>query len=307
MRIFGFQRYGGPDVLEFLDVPRPRPGKNDVLIDLRAVGINPADIKVRSGARQGAFPVEFPMAVGREAAGIVREAPIDSPFRAGQLVFGGTAAGTGALGEYVLLDASQTAVVPRGLSAAEAACIPVAFGTAWDALHELNLSRGDSVLVLGAGGGVGAAALQFARVLGLKAVGVASSSKKEMVEGYGATHIPYDTDGWLEELQAQAEPLPGIVDAAGGETLEACANLVPKGQIRSAADPALAQKLGGSGITRRRERTVYEEIAKLMADKKITVPLTGTYGFDEAAEAVAAVETGHSSGKTVVTYVGKHV
>lgn len=307
MRIFGFQQYGGPDVLEFLDVPRPRPGSDDVLIALRAGGINPADIKVRSGARQGAFPVEFPMAVGREAAGVVREAPMNSPFRAGQLVFGGTATGTGALGEYVLLNAEQTAVVPGGLSAAEAACIPVAFGTAWDALHELDLPKGSTVLVLGAGGGVGSAALQFAQVLGLKAVGVASSSKQKIVEGYGATHIAYDRADWFKQLTSVAPDAAGIVDAAAGDTLKACAELVPQGKIRSAASPALAEELGGSGITRRREREVYEEIAKLMAEKSITVPLTGTYAFDDAADAVAAVETGHASGKTVVTYVGKRV
>lgn len=305
--MFGFQEYGGPEVLQQLNVPRPRPGANDVLIELRAAGINPADIKVRNGARQSKFPVTFPMAVGREAAGVVREAPMDSPFRSGQLVFGGTAAGTGALAEFVLLDAQQTASVPAGLSAGEAACIPVAFGTAWDALHELSLDEGSTVLVLGAGGGVGSAAVQLAQSLGLKVVGLASSEKKDYVTNMRAKHVAYDQDNWLDEVKDAADSYAGIIDAAGGDTLRAAAALVPEGAIRSAASPAIAKEFGGSGVTRRREKKVYEQLAKMMAEGKISAHLTGTYSLDDAHLAVADVETGHARGKTIVTHVGKPV
>lgn len=321
MRMFGYSRYGGPEVLKFFDVPRPRPGAHDLLIELRAASINPADIKVRNGVRQKSFPVQFPMAVGREAAGIVREAPRNSPFHSGQLVFGGTSAGTGALQQFVLLDITQTALIPRGLSAGEAACIPVAWATAWDALEELSLEKGSVVLVLGGGGGVGTAAIQLAHVLGLHPVGVGSSAKRDYIRQQGADFIGYDEPDWVQQLTSllstraglsrgtttlPAEKLAGgIVDAAGGTTLRRTAGLVSSGKIRSAADPALATQLGGSGIVRRRTGEVYEELARLMAAGKINARLTHTYGFNDAAEAVAVVESGHSTGKTVVTHAAQ--
>lgn len=305
MRMFGFSRYGGPEVMEHFDQPRPRPGAEDVLIELRAASINPADIKVRNGERQEQFPVNFPMALGREAAGIVREAPMGSRFHSGQLVFGGTSSGTGALQQFALLDISQTAAIPRGVSAAEAASIPVAFGTAWDALHELDLPEGSTVLVLGGGGGVGTATVQLAQELGLKVVGVGSSAKKDYIEGLGAKFVPYDVEDFPEQLRSAAPECAGIVDAAGRDTLRHAAELVPSGKIRSAADPALAKELGGSGITRRRETAVYEELARLMAEGKIDAKLTRTYSLDDAAKAVADVECGHATGKTVVTHAGQ--
>ncbi|MBF0580863.1 NADP-dependent oxidoreductase [Corynebacterium dentalis] len=307
MRMFGFSEYGGPEVMQFFDVPRPRPGNKDILIEMRAASVNPADIKVRNGDRRGKVDVEFPMAIGREAAGIVREAPMDSPFHAGQLVFGSTSAGTGAMQQFVLLNMEQSAVVPRGLAAGHAACIPVAFGTAWDALHELDLAEEDTVLVNGAGGGVGSASVQLARVLGFRVVGIASSAKKGFVEELGATFVPYDANDWTEQLDSAAEQFHAVVDAAGGETLRRAATLVPQGQIRSAADQKLAEQLGGSGITRRRNTAVFEELADLMAEGKINAHLRRTYSMDDAAQAVADVETGHAQGKTVVTLPGQPV
>ncbi|MBC2681120.1 zinc-binding dehydrogenase [Corynebacterium sp. 4HC-13] len=303
MRIFGFQEYGGPEVVQHLDVPRPQSRAHHLLIEMRAAGINPADIKVRNGARQNKFPVKFPMAVGREAAGVVLEAPADSPFQPGQLVFGGTATGTGALAEFVLLDASQTAPIPAGLSPSQAACIPVAFGTAWDALHELNLAKGSTLLVLGAGGGVGSAAVQLAQSLDLNVVGVASSQKEEFLTNMGAKHVAYDRGDWLAQLALSSDTYAGIIDAAGGDTLRATSSLVPTGAIRSAASPALAEEYGGSGIRRRREGEIYKQLAEMMANDVIHANITHSYPLDNAPLALAAVETGHARGKTVVTNV----
>ncbi|GMA19015.1 NADP-dependent oxidoreductase [Arsenicicoccus piscis] len=301
MRLYGFDRYGGAQVQRFFDVPDPTPGPGQVVVRLAAAGINPADIKVRDGARQGTVPVQLPMAMGREAAGVVESAGSATELVEGELVFGSTAAGFGALSELVVLDTAQTAPVPDGVSVEQAACLPVASGTAWDALHELALRPGSTLLVLGAGGGVGTSATQLGRHLGLRVVGVAGPAKQQLVEGMGAVHVR-SGDGFVDRVRAAApDGVDAIIDAVGGSVLADAATLlrVP-GAIRSAAAPALAAELGGAGVTRRRSSAVYAEVAALVADGVLAPIIAATYGFDEAADAVAAVETGHATGKTVV-------
>ena len=301
VRIFGFTRYGGPEVQRYLTVPAPglRPGT--VRVRLRAAGINPGDVKVRNGANRR-FPVEFPMAVGREAAGVVLEADAASGFEAGEPVFGSCAGGTGAVAEQVLLDAAQAARIPEGLAPEQAACIPVAVGTAWDALGELGVGPGDTVLVLGAGGGVGSHAVGLARHLGARVVGVASEAKHDLVTGLGAEHVA-SGPGW--DVRA-GRLLPGggfaVLDSVGGDTLRGAAALVRSpGRIRSAADPALARRLGGRGITRRRTTGEYGRLAELIARGAVRCVLDAVHPFDDAAAAVANIETGHAAGRTVVT------
>ena len=112
MRIYGFTEYGGPEVERFLDVPDLVVTPGAVLVRLRAAGLNPADIKVRSGQRQGKVEVRFPMAMGREAAGTVVEDP-SGRFREGELVFGSCASGFGALGDLVLLELAAAVARPE--------------------------------------------------------------------------------------------------------------------------------------------------------------------------------------------------
>lgn len=215
MRIYGFTEFGGPEVERFLDVPDLVVTPGAVLVRLRAAGLNPADIKVRSGQRQGKVEVRFPMAMGREAAGTVVEDP-SGRFREGELVFGSCASGFGALGDLVLLELDQTARLPDGVEAEQAACIPVAIGTAWDALGELGVGTGGTVLVLGAGGGVGVHAAQLAAHLGARVIGVASAAKAELVASAGAEHVE-SGDGWAEVVaELAAEGVDAVVDAVGG-------------------------------------------------------------------------------------------
>lgn len=301
MRIYGFDRYGDDSVEGYFDVPAPEPAPGTVLVDLRAAGLNPADIKVRSGQRQGAVPVAFPMAMGREAAGTVLEDP-SSTFAPGTLVFGSTAAGYGSLGKQVLLDLAQTAEVPDGVSATQAACIPVAVGTAWDALQELEVGTGDTVLVTGAGGGVGIHTVQLARHLGAEVIGVSSAPKAGYVEAAGARHVR-SGDGWVERVQApNGAHVTAVVDTVGGDTLEQASSLLAApARLRSVADPGLATTLGGSGVTRRRTTAVYAELADMVARGLLRPVISATYPFDRAGEAAAAVATGHTLGKVVVT------
>lgn len=301
IRIFGFTRYGGAEVQRHLTVPAPQLRPGTVLIRLRAAGVNPGDVKVRNGENRR-FPVEFPMAMGREAAGTVLAADPASGFRPGEPVFGSCAAGTGALGEQTLLDAAQTARVPHGVGAEQAACIPVAIGTAWDALGELRVGSGDTLVVLGAGGGVGSHAVILGCHLGARVLGVASGAKHDLVTGLGAEHVSAG-QGWDGAVK-NLVPHGGfaVIDTVGADTLRTAAALMRSPErIRSAADPALARRLGGSGITRHRTTAVYGRLAQMLALGTLRCVIDTVRSFEDAASAVATIETGHGAGRTVVT------
>src|SRR5690625_809609 len=212
MRIYGFQQYGGPEVMEQLLVPVPAPGPGEVLIRMRAAGVNPADIKVRNGQSRDRVEAVFPMAMGREAAGEVLDTGPDvTEYDIGDAVFGATAAGTGGLDDRWLLNAAGTARFPAGVTAGQATCIPVSVATAHDALDELALPEGAALLVLGAGGGVGTAACGLGRARGLRVIGVASEGKRPIVEDLGAEHVAKG-EGWTGRVRALGE-IDAVIDA----------------------------------------------------------------------------------------------
>ena len=273
---------------------------------MRAAGVNPADIKVRLGQRTGAVEVRFPMAMGREASGTVL-AVGEGEDGAADLevcdeVFGSTASGTGAVAEQVLLDASGTALRPAGVTPEQASSIPVAFATAHDALHQMALPAGSSVLVIGAGGGVGTAMCSLGRRAGLRVIGVASAAKRDLVVGLGAVHVLSGAQ-WADRVRAIApDGVDALLDLAGGRVLaEAVALLAPGRAPLSIADPAAAGEHGGGGVARRRTTQVFAEVAEIVAAGEAAPVVTATYPLDRAAEAVAAVESGHAAGNVVVT------
>jgi len=302
MMIFGFTTYGDPDVCSLVEVPAPTPGPGEVLIDLRAAGVNPADIKVRAGSRQGVVEVRFPMAMGREAAGVVLAVGEGvTEFHPGHEVFGATAAGTGGLAERVLLDASATARRPVSLAWEQAACIPVSAGTAFDALHDLRLVPGQVLLVLGAGGGVGTSVIPVAVARGLRVIGVASAAKKGLVEALGAEHVE-SGDGWVERVRSVApDGVDALLDMVGGDVLRSGAVLLPgaRGPVSIAA-PTLAAELGGGGVTRRRTTQVFGQVAEFASSGVLDIQVSAVFPLSRAAEAVAVVESGHATGKVVV-------
>lgn len=317
MRIFGFTEYGGPEVAGFLDVPAPRPEGDGVLIDVEATTVNPGDIKVRSGQRQESFPVRFPMAMGREAVGTIRELGPDAPadLEIGQRVFGSAAPGIGTFAEQTVLTGTSATPLPEELSAGTAASIPAAFGTAHDALNQLGLRPGQPLLVIGAGGGVGSSALSLAKAAGLTVWGVGSAGKHDVITRMGAEHVE-SGPGWTDRVRQLGTPV-AILDLVGGEVLREGAQLLtdeaPAGsadegagdaggrpRILSAADPALAKELGGTGIVRHRTREVYARIAQLLAASAAPTWVSARYRFADAAQAVADVEAGHAAGKIII-------
>ena len=299
-RAYGFAAVGGPDQELFLDLPIPTPGPEDLLVEVRAAGVNPADWKVRQG-HSGA-PEALPAVLGREVSGVVRAVGRDvDGFSEGDEVFGTTAPGSGGYAEYTLLTAAATAPKPPQVSWTDAAALPVSAGTAYDGLHELALPAGSTLLVIGVGGGVGVALAQLARNAGIAVFGTASESKRELVESLGVTLVGY-RDGVADRVR---ELLPGGVDAVfdlvGGDALRAAAELAAdRSRLVSIADKALVAELGGHDVTRRRTTAVYAEVAALVARGELDPHVGDVRPLDEAGQALAGVESGHARGKVVL-------
>jgi NADPH:quinone reductase-like Zn-dependent oxidoreductase len=221
-------------------------------------------------------------------------------FAVGDEVFGGTAAGGYA--EYALLPATVTAHKPAELPFTEAATLPVAAATAYDGIRQLDLPAGATVLITGAGGGVGSAALQIARALGLRAVGVASEGKKDFVESLGAVHVPSGPDLAARVRAAAPDGIDGAYDLVGGEVLtEAASLLTDHSKLITAGAPAPeVEKLGGARVERARNAAVLDALAQLVVSGRLDPHVTRTFPLDQAGEALRTVEDGHARGKIVI-------
>ncbi|WP_055489363.1 NADP-dependent oxidoreductase [Streptomyces sp. TP-A0356] len=302
-KAYAYTRHGGPETEAFVEVERPSPGPGQVLVAVRAAGVNPVDWKLRSGYRRPGDPgtPAFPVVFGSEAAGLVEEVGEGvSGFAVGDAVFGNTVGGGYA--EYALLPATVTAHVPDGLSLTDAAVLPVAAATAYDGIRGLGLPAGATLLVTGAGGGVGVAAVQIARAFGLRVVGTASEGKKDFVEQLGAVHVPSGPDLAARVRAATPDGVDGVYDLVGGDALEEAATLLTD-RTRLITAGALAQeveRLGGARVVRARTAAVLDEVAQLVRRGDLNPYVTRTFPLERADEALRAVEDGHTRGKIVI-------
>ncbi|WP_141203384.1 NADP-dependent oxidoreductase [Streptomyces griseorubiginosus] len=299
-KAYVFTRYGGPETEAFVDVDRPSPGPGELLVAVRAAGVNPVDWKIRSGYRRPGDSAErvFPAVFGSEVSGVVAETGADvEGFAVGDEVFGNTL--TGGYAEYALIPVGIAAHKPAELSHTDAATLPVAAATAYDGVRQLDLPEGATLLVTGAGGGVGAAAVQIARALGLKVVGVSSEAKKEFVESLGAVHVA-SGPGWAERARTTAPD--AVYDLVGGEVLvEAAELLADRTKLITAGAPEEdVRRLGGARVLRARDAAVLEEVAGLVVAGDLDPHVTATFPLDRAADALRTVEEGHARGKTVI-------
>lgn len=300
-KAYVFTRNGGPEVEALVDQDTPAPGPGELLVAVRAAGVNPVDWKLRTGyTRPGSVPQAFPTVFGSEAAGVVEATgPGVEGFAVGDEVFGNPV--TGGYAEHTLLPVAVTAHKPASLPFTDAAVLPVAAATAYDGVRQLGLGRGAVLLVTGAGGGVGSAAVQLAHHAGAQVIGVASAGKKEFVESLGAVHVE-SGPGLTDRVRAAA---PGGIDAvfdlAGGDTLRAAASLLADpAALISAGDKPLVAELGGAPVERARTAAVLDAVAALVVSGALRAHVTRTHPLTAAGEALRAVEDGHALGKTVI-------
>lgn len=296
-----FTQYGGPEYETFLELPEPVPGPGQLLVTVRAAGVNPVDWKRRNGAVRLTPELAEPEPFGREVAGVVRavgEGVVG--FAPGDEVFG-TVVGGGGYAEDALLGVELAAHKPPDVPFSDAATFAVASATAYVGLGQLDLPPGATLLISGIGGGVGLAAAQLAMHFGASVLGTASAAKKGLVESVGATHVAYG-EGVADRVRIGA---PGGVDAlldtAGAAAMAAVAELVAdRSKIVSCSDGSAAGELGGGLIDRTRSASVFVAVATLASEKAFSPCVTEIFPFARAGEALAMVETGHASGKVVI-------
>lgn len=296
-KVYVFTEFGGPEHQELRERPVPRPGAGELVVEVRAAGVNPADWKIRAGHL--GTDRTLPVGMGLEVAGVVAEVGEDAgEFAVGEAVIAGVPGGNGGFAEHTVVRAAEAVAKPEEISFTDAATIPVAGTTAYDLTHQVELAAGQTMLILGAGGGVGLVAAQIARVHGFRAIGVARESKRELVESTGAVFVPAG-DGFADRVRELApEGVDLVVDLVGGDVLRAAAPLATEpARVVSAADPGVVQ-LGGA--TRRRDPEALAKITGVVQYGLVDPHVTATYPLERAGEALAAVETGHAGGKVVV-------
>jgi NADPH2:quinone reductase len=298
MRGYGFIEVGGPERQRFLDVPVPVPGPGELLVRVRSAGVNPGDWRLR----EGAYGTVGPAVLGREVAGAVQQlGPDVQGFCTGDEVFGGCPGMVGGWAEYALVQASFAAQRPSTVSPHDAAVLPVAAGTAFDALTNLDLPIGSTLLVNGAGGGVGLATVQLAVAAGLLVIGTSSPAKRALVSSFGATPVAYG-DGVLDRIrEAALGDVDAVFDLVGGDALRAVCTLpADPAMVLSVADKDLVKRLGGREVVRDRSSAVLRRLVGLVAEGALTPHVTNVFPLEKAVEALALVEDGHAVGKVVI-------
>jgi NADPH:quinone reductase-like Zn-dependent oxidoreductase len=292
-----FSRFGGPEVLEIVDLPDPHPGPGQVRIAVRAVGVNPSDWK----KREGLMDPELPQTMGYEAAGVVDELGAGvSDVAVGDRVFGLSAEGA-AQAELAVL--SFYAPIPPSLDFAGAAALPAAVETATRALDQLGVGSGGTLLINGASGSVGSAAVQLAVVRGARVIGTASPANHDYLRSLGAGPVAYG-EGLAGRVRALApDGVDAALDVAGSGVLPELIELADGSEyVVTIADFTGAQEHGVRFSRGDAGRAVHAlaEIGELIESGRFSLPVARTFPLAEIAQAHRAGEDGHVRGKLVL-------
>ncbi|QWF77696.1 NADP-dependent oxidoreductase [Amycolatopsis sp. CA-230715] len=297
MKAVSFSRFGGPEVLELVDLPDPHPGPGQVRIAVRAAGLNASDWK----KRQGLMDPELPQTMGYEAAGVVDEVGDGvTDVAVGDRVFGLSAV-SGAQADLAVL--ACYAPIPPSLGFAGAAALPAAVETAARALDQLGVGSGGTVLVNGASGNVGSAAVQLAVVRGARVIGTGGPASHDFLRSLGAEPVAYGA-GLAERVRALApDGVDLALDVAGSGVLPELVELAGgPAHVLTIADFAGAQRHGVrfSGGDAGRALYAIAQIGELVESGRFSLPVGRTFPLSEVAEAHRAGEAGLVRGKLVL-------
>lgn len=298
-------RYGDLDVLEVRDVERPQAGPGEVLVEVKAAGINPGEAAIRKGLMRDIFPTTFPSGQGSDFAGVVTEtgSGVDR-FAVGDEVIGFTEK-RGSHADFVLVPAQNLTPKPAAVSWEVAGGLYVAGTTAYAAVRAVHLTQGDVVAVAGAAGGVGSIAVQLAVDAGATVLGIAGGSNDEWLRAHGVIPVNYG-DGLAERLRAAAPE--GRIDAfldffGGGYVQLAVEELgVATDRVDTVIDFAAAERFGvqTAGNADAASADVLAELAALIAKGKLEIPVAGVFALHDVQEAFRTLEQRHTRGKLVL-------
>jgi len=298
MKAIVYAQYGGPEVLRLEDVEEPHAGPGQVRLKVVAAGVNPVDYKIRNGWMPDMAPVSWPAIPGLEAAGVVDEVGSGvTGVAVGDEVMAPTV--TGSYAEYALAD--DFALKPAGLSWEVAAALPVALETADRVLDVLGVTAGETLLVHGAAGAVGAFGVQLAVARGVTVVGTASPRNHDYLRSLGAIPVTYG-DGLADRVRALApQGIDAAFDAAGQSALEVSIELRGGTERIVTITDVRAFELGivFSGSSRRFGAQL-ADYAQLVADNALAVRVAASFALADAGRAHELSETGHAGGKVVL-------
>jgi NADPH:quinone reductase-like Zn-dependent oxidoreductase len=305
MKAMVIHSYGGPEVLKYEDVPRPEPKDDEILIRVMAAGVNPVDGYIRQGNLAKVMGA-FPLILGMDIAGLVEKTGAKTTkFKAGDPVYAYSSfKEQGGYAQFAVVKENEAALKPRSITFEQAAAVPLAATTAWQALVDKGqLGSGQTVLIHGGSGGVGSFAVQIAKVRGARVIATASSANQELLKQLGADQaIDYTTT----KFEDVVKDVDVVLVAVRGDTLARSYGVVKKGgilvSITGQPDPAELEKHGirGTSLMAHPDARVLEELATLIDAKKITPEVSQVLPLTDAAKAHEQIASQHTRGKIVL-------
>ncbi|MEU1726535.1 NADP-dependent oxidoreductase [Nonomuraea sp. NPDC005692] len=303
MKAVRFHEYGGIDVLRVEEVERPAPGPGQVLVEVRAAGIQPGETMIRQGARHGRWPATFPSGQGSDLAGVVVAAgPEVRGFAVGDEVLGFTHR-RASHAEFVVADDVALTLRPAGLPWEVAGALYVAGTTAYATVFAVDPGPGEIVVVSGAAGGVGSLAVQLARRRGATVIGLASEANHAWLTGHGVVPVVYG-EGVAERIRsASGGKVHAFIDTYGDGYVDLAVELgVRPERIDTICDWAGAARVGARtyGEGSAACAVVVGELARLAARGELEVPIARVYPLEQVRDAFGELERRHTHGKIVL-------
>jgi NADPH:quinone reductase-like Zn-dependent oxidoreductase len=298
-----FDKYGPADVLKVADVPLPVPMPGQVLVKVKAAGINPGEAKIREGMLAFRWPSTFPSGEGSDLAGVVDQVGPDvTGVAAGDQVIGWVDTRS-SHAEYAVVEAGNLAPKPAAVPWEVAGALPVAGFTAWAAIRAVALNAGDRLVVAGAAGGVGSIAVQLARRSGATVIGLASEPNHAWLSQQGVVPVTYG-DGVVGRIRSVAPKVDAFIDTYGGDYVELALDELGVSPARvdtiTRFDAVDVYGVKAEGNAAGASAAVLAELAGLIAAGELEVPIAATYPLDHVSEAYARLATGHIRGKIVL-------
>jgi NADPH:quinone reductase-like Zn-dependent oxidoreductase len=298
-----FEQYGDIEELQVVEVDRPVPGPGQVLVRVKAAGINPGEASIRKGLFADRWPSTFPSGQGSDLAGVVEEVGegvVDVTLGAEVIAFTHERASQA---ELVVVEAGDLTRRPEGVSWEAAGALFVAGTTAYAAVRAVELGEGDTVVVSGAAGGVGSLAVQLARNAGATVIGLAGEANHDWLSGHGVIPVAYG-EGVADRIRAVAPRVDAFIDTFGDGYVDLALELgVQPDRIDTIIDFAAVEKHGvkADGNMAGASAEVLAELAGLIADGRLEVPIAKVYPLAEVRDAYRELERRHTRGKIVLT------
>lgn len=301
-RAVRFNGYGDVDVLDVVDVPRPAPGPGELLVRVKAAGINPGEAKIREGMMAGRFPATFPSGQGSDLAGVIEDTGPDvTHWTPGDEIIGFTNR-RASQAEFVVVGTTDVVAKPPQVSWEVGGSLFVAGTTAYAAVQAVAPGPNETLVVAGATGGVGSIAVQLALLAGMKVAGIASRAHHDWLSAHGVLPIAYG-DRLPERLRQTLDNVDAFIDTFGDGYVELALDLgVAPSRIDTIVNFGAVERFGvkAEGNAAGGTSAVLGQLADLVAEGRLEVPIARAYPLDQVRDAYRQLEREHVLGKIVL-------